>query len=122
MDTEKIFNAIYWSLLILMLLMRFWFGFRVWRTGDRLLPDRAARQREGFWALNLDRLFSLLLAVVVLLWFQGNSLRSLAFPAPDWLRWAGCALGVMSVGLFAWAHAILGRFWSPTCNFAPAIN
>ena len=115
MNTGKTFNAIFWALFASMFLLRFWFGFRVWLTGERLLPDRAARQREGFWARNLDRLFSLLLAVVVLLWFQGNSLRSLAFPAPDWLRWAGLGLGITSMGLFAWTHTVLGRFWSPSC-------
>ena len=119
MNTEKAFNAIFWTLLVLMFLMRFWFGFRVWRTGERLLPDRAALQREGFWTVTLDRLFSLLLAVVVLLWFLGDSLRSLAFPAPDWLRWAGLGLGMTSVGLFAWTHAVLGRFWSTTLQLRP---
>lgn len=114
MNTGKTFNAIFWMLFVLMFLMRFWFGFRVWRTGERLLPDRAALEREGFWTVTLDRLFSLLVAVVVLLWLQGNSLRRLAFPAPDWLRWAGLALGIASVGLFAWTHAVLGRFWSAT--------
>jgi len=114
MNTEKAFNAIFWALFVLMFLLRFWFGFRVWLTGERLLPERAALQREGFWTVTLDRLFSLLLAVVVLLWFFGDSLRSLAFAAPDWLRWAGLGLGMTSVGLFAWTHAVLGRFWSTT--------
>jgi len=114
MNTEKAFNAIFWALFVLMFLLRFWFGFRVWLTGERLLPDRAALQREGFWTVTLDRLFSLLVAAVVLLWFLGNSLRSLAFPAPDWLRWAGIGLGMTSVGLFAWTHVVLGRFWSTT--------
>jgi hypothetical protein len=99
MNTEKTFDAIFWALFVLMFLLRFWFGLRVWRTGERLLPDRAALQREGFWTVTLDRQFSLLLAVVVLLWFLGDSLRSLAFPAPDWLRWASLGLGMTSVGL-----------------------
>ena len=119
MNNEKTFNAMFWVLFVLMFLLRFWFGFRVWRTGERLLPDRAALQREGFWTVTLDRLFSLLVAAVVLLWFLGNSLRSLAFPAPDWLRWAGLGLGITSVGLFAWTHAVLGRFWSTTLQLRP---
>ena len=121
MNTEAAFNVIFWTLLILMFLMRFWFAFRVWRTGERLLPDRAAREREGFWALNLDRLFSLLFVVVVLLWFQGNSLRSLAFPAPDWI-----ALGQASgLGSSERGTICSGRMWPwggfgpPACNFGP---
>lgn len=119
MNTEETFDAIFWTLLVSMFLMRFWFGFRVWRTGERLLPDRAALEREGFWVVKLDQVFWFLVAVVVLLWFQGNSLRSLAFPAPDWLRWAGLGLGLTSVGLFAWTHATLGRLWSTTLQLRP---
>jgi len=67
MDTGKAFNPIFWTLFASMFLVRFWFGFRVWRTGERLLPDRAALQREGFWTVAVDRLFALLVAVVILL-------------------------------------------------------
>lgn len=119
MNTEKLFTTMFWTLVALMFAMRFGFAFRVWRTGERLLPDRAAREREGVWARNLDRLFSLLLAVVVLLWFRGDSLRSLAFPAPDWLRWTGFGLGITSAGLFAWTHLILGRLWSTALQLRP---
>jgi protein-S-isoprenylcysteine O-methyltransferase Ste14 len=118
MNTEKTFNAIFWALFVLMFLMRFWFAFRVWRTwrtGERLRADRAAHQRESLGLRVIEQVFWLLVAVVVLLWFQGNSLRSLAFPVPDWLRWAGLGLGITSMGLFAWTHTVLGRFWSPSC-------
>ena len=119
MNTEKLFNAVFWALIVLMLLMRFCFALRVWRAGERLLADRAAHQREGLWTHVTGYVFWLLLAAVTLLWFQGNSLRSLAFSAPDWLRWAGGGLGVASVGLFAWAHAVLGQFWSSYLQLRP---
>src|SRR5262245_21632311 len=121
MNTEEVFKTVFWTLLVSMFLMRFWFAFRVWRAGERLGSDRAARQRMGFWASLTDQLFFLLLvAVVVHLYFRGGNLHRFAFPAPDWLRWAGCALGMMSVGLFAWAHASLGRFWSPHLQLRPS--
>jgi len=121
MGTEKTFNTIFWALFVLMFLMRFWFAFCVWRTGEGLRADRAAHQRMGFWARFTDWLVLLLLtAIVVHLWFRGGNLRKFAFPAPDWLRWSGCALGITSVGLFAWAHAILGRFWSPYLQLRPS--
>ena len=77
-----------------------------------------------FWALfvpNLrviEQLFWLLVAVVVLLWFQGNILRSLPFPAPDWLRWAGLGLAITNMGLFAWTHTSWDGFGPLICNFA----
>src|SRR3954447_12090718 len=115
MTTEDMFSIFFWTLLASMLLTRGWFSFRVWRTGERVLPDRAAKQREGFWSLAIGGLFELLfVAVIVQFVFRGGRLRAFAFPAPTWLRWSGVALGVASVGLFAWTHAVLGRLWS-TC-------
>ena len=35
------------------------------------------------------------------------------------MRWAGAGLGAASVGLFAWTHAVLGRFWSPYLQLRP---
>jgi protein-S-isoprenylcysteine O-methyltransferase Ste14 len=63
--------------------------------------------------------FLLLAALVPLLWFQDGSLQNFAFPAPGWLRWAGVGLGMASVGLFAWTHTVLGRFWSPYLQLRP---
>jgi protein-S-isoprenylcysteine O-methyltransferase Ste14 len=114
METDAAFTGIFWTLFVLMFSLRFWFGFRVWRTGERLTADRDAHQREGLAARATEWLFLLLLCALVLyLWFQGGSLERFAFRAPDWLRWAGFGLGITSVGLFAWTHRTLGRLWSP---------
>jgi protein-S-isoprenylcysteine O-methyltransferase Ste14 len=120
MGTERAFDPMFWTLLAVMLSTRGWFQFRVWRSGERLGTDRAARQREGVWAHVVAYLFWLLLGAVVLhRWFLGGSLRRFAFPAPGWLRWAGAGLGVTSVGLFTWTHAVLGRLWSPYLQLRP---
>src|SRR5688500_5812715 len=120
MDTAKAFNAIFWTLLSVMLLMRSWFAFRVWRAGERISADRTARQREGLWAHVVAYVALLLLvALVGHLVFQSGSLRSFGFAAPGWSRWAGVALGITSVGLFAWTHVALGRFWSPYLQLRP---
>ena len=120
MGTEKIFSAIFWAVLGLMFLMRFWFGFRVWRTGERLTAERGAHQREGLRARVTGWVFHLLLAAVAVhLWFLGGNLRGFAFSAPDWLRWTGFALGLSSLGLFAWTHQTLGRFWSSYLQLRP---
>jgi protein-S-isoprenylcysteine O-methyltransferase Ste14/pimeloyl-ACP methyl ester carboxylesterase len=120
MNTEKAFNAIFWTLLGLMLLMRVWFAFQVWRTGERIRADREARRREGFWAHAVAYLFLLLLvALAADFLFRGGSLRRFAFPTPGWLRWAGVGLGIASLGLFVWTHVVLGRFWSPYVQLRP---
>ena len=120
MNAEEVFKAVFWTLLVSMFLLRFWFGIRVWRTGERILADSAAHHREGLWAHVVGYVFFLLLAAVVLdFWFQGGNLPRFAFPVPGWLRWAGLGLGIISVGLFAWTHTILGRFWSPYLQLRP---
>lgn len=120
MDSEKALDAICWTLLALMFLMRTWFALRVWRTGERIRADHAARRREGLWAHVVAYLFLLLLvALAVHLLFRGGSLRSFAFPAAPWLRWTGVGLGIASVGLFVWTHVVLGRFWSPYVQLRP---
>ena len=120
MNTDDTFNIIFWTLLAAMFLMRGWFSLRVWRTGERVLPDRAARRREGFWPQVVEGVFHLLLAaLVVQLFFRGGSLRTFEFPAPPPLRWAGLALGLASVGLFAWTHAVLGPLWSTALQLRP---
>jgi protein-S-isoprenylcysteine O-methyltransferase Ste14 len=120
MNTDEVLRAVFWALLGLMFFLRFWFAFRVWLTGERIMADRAARQREGVWAHIVEYVFYLLLAGVFSdFWLQGGNLPNFAFPAPDWLRWTGVGLGVMSVALFACSHKALGRFWSPYLQLRP---
>jgi protein-S-isoprenylcysteine O-methyltransferase Ste14 len=113
MSTEKSFQIAFWVLLGLMLLMRVWFAFRVWPAGERLLPDRAAIHREGWQGFAVRCvLFLLLVALVLSLCFHRANLRWFVLPLLGWLRWAGFALGLASLGLRTWTHAALGRFWS----------
>ena len=119
MNTENTFNATFWALFVLMFSVRFWFAFRVWRMGERLRADRVAHQREGLWTHVSGYVFWLLLAAVALLWFQGNTLRRLAFPAPDWLRWAGFALGWRAWDFLRGPMQPWGRFWSSYLQLRP---
>ena len=121
MGTERAFSLMFWALLVLGLSMRSWFAFRVSRTGEPILPDRAARQREGRLPRAVERCFELLLVALLLdVCFQrGGLVGKFVFPAPPWLRWAGVALGITSLGLFAWTHVTLGRFWSTCLQLRP---
>ncbi|HUI07652.1 MAG TPA: isoprenylcysteine carboxylmethyltransferase family protein [Verrucomicrobiae bacterium] len=114
MNSERSFQLAFWLLLGLMMLMRIWFAIRVSRAGERLMLDRAAIRREG-WKIYAIRVFVFLLLVVLIVPLARNPSRwrKLGFPLPFWLRWAGFALGLASLGLWTWTHVALGTLWSP---------
>ncbi len=113
MDTETLFRTLFWILLGGILAMRAYFSYRVRRAGERLLPDRAAIRREGRGAFALRVvLFFVLLAFLVLYALDVPWLRILLIPFPAWLRWAGFALGLVSLGAWSWAQAALDTRWS----------
>jgi protein-S-isoprenylcysteine O-methyltransferase Ste14 len=120
MDSERALDVMFWTLLAAGVSMRSWFAFRVWRSGERIAADRAARAREGLWPHVIAYAAVLLLIAVALQFcFHRESLRRFAYPAPIWLRWAGVCFGMASAALFAWTHVVLGRFWSPYLQLRP---
>jgi protein-S-isoprenylcysteine O-methyltransferase Ste14 len=114
MNSEGTFRIAFWVLVGLMILMRIGFAIRVCRAGERLMPDQAAIRREG-WRIGAMRLVVVLLlvALIVLLALHPTWMPKLDFPLPFWLRWAGVASGLASLGLWTWTHVALGTLWSP---------
>jgi hypothetical protein len=47
MNTERLLHIAFWGLLVLVLLIRAFFAFRLRQAGERFMPDRAAIEREG---------------------------------------------------------------------------
>ncbi len=110
---ESTFRIAFWVLLGGVLLMRAYFALRVRQAGERLLPDRAAVEREGQAAFAFRVVaFFLLIGFLVLYALDWSWIRALAFPLPDWLRWVGVALGVASLAFWTWTQAALGTHWS----------
>lgn len=113
MATETLFHILFVVLLVSVMGMRFYFMALVHQSGERLMPDQAAIEREGrgmFYARAI--LFFLLIAFLVLYLINPTWIRFLAVSLPIWLRWTGFALGIASLGLWTWAQAVLGRQWS----------
>jgi protein-S-isoprenylcysteine O-methyltransferase Ste14 len=114
MATEAVFRIALWALFFGVLVMRVSFAVRVRRAGERLMPDRRAIEREGpvmFAARVL--LFFLLLAWLALYAIDPAWIGVLSIPLPGWLRWAGFALGLASLGFWTWTQVALGTQWSP---------
>ena len=113
MDTETLFRVLFWILLGGAMVMRVYFSIQVRRAGERLLPDRAAVEREGRAAFAVRFVaFFVLLALLVLYALNVPWLRALSIPLPPWLRWAGFVLGLVSLAWWAWTQSALGAQWS----------
>ena len=93
--------------------MRLTFAIRVRQAGERLMPDRQAVEREGraTFAARVV-IFFLLLAWLVLYAINPPWMEALSIPVPGWLRWAGFALGLASLGFWTWTQIALGKQWS----------
>src|SRR5574341_614278 len=39
-------------------------------------------------------------------------MKALAIPLPDWLRWVGVIMDVVSLAVWVWVQAALGSLWS----------
>lgn len=113
MATETLFRTLFWSLLGAIIVMRAYFTYRVRRAGERFLPDRQVIQREGRGAFAVRFVgFFVLLAFLALYALDAPGLRVLLIPLPPWLRWAGFALGVVSLAWWVWTQIALGTRWS----------
>jgi len=53
-----------------------------------------------------------LVASLVLYAINPSWLVVLSVPFPDWMRWMGVALRVVSLAIHAWSRATLGKEWS----------
>jgi protein-S-isoprenylcysteine O-methyltransferase Ste14 len=111
---ESAFHIAFWVLIAGVLAMRVYFAVQVRRAGERLMPDREAVEREGRGAFAVRVVMGVFLgAWLVLYAIDPGWMQLLAVPFPSWLRWAGFALGVVSLGFWTWTQVALGRQWSP---------
>ena len=114
MASEPLFRILFWILILGVLIMRIVFTLRVRLAGERVMPDRAAVQREGMAAFLVRvagglLVFGLLIAYAV----QPAWLAALSIPIADEFRWMGFLLGLFGLGIWIWAQIALGKEWSP---------
>jgi len=114
MTTETIFHIAFWVLFGGVLVMRLYFSLRVRQAGERVMPDREAVEREGraMFAVRVV-MFFFLIAWLVLYAINPPWMGGLSAPFPGWLRWVGFVLGLVSLALWTWTQAVLGKEWSP---------
>ncbi len=93
--------------------MQLYYASRLRLAEKHRAADRKTIKREG-WVFITIRVIRSTSLVVFLVLYAVNLpwLRSLRVPFPDWLRWSGVALGILSLGLYAWSRRTLGKEWS----------
>lgn len=114
MTTEAIFRMAFLILLAALFAMRFYFMIKVRRAGERLMPDEKAVEREGGRGALIVRVvaFFALITFLVMYIIGMKWIDLFSFPLPVWLRWAGFALGILSVVFWIWTQIHLDTQWS----------
>jgi protein-S-isoprenylcysteine O-methyltransferase Ste14 len=114
MTSETIYRLAFLVLLLALLAMRVFFMIRVRRSGGRIMPDEQAVQREGGRGVLIVRvvMFFALIAFLAEYLIGAHWIEAFSFPLPDWLRWAGFALGMISVDFWTWTQVHLDTQWS----------
>lgn len=114
MNSELVFRVIFFTVFVLLMAVRIYYGRKVRRTGKSAwVASEEAVEREGWWIMLL-RIVALpcMLATVVFYAVNPPWLNVFAIPFPTWVRWIGVGLAVMSVPLLVWVHHTLGKHWS----------
>jgi protein-S-isoprenylcysteine O-methyltransferase Ste14 len=114
MTTEASYRIAFLILLVMLLSMRVYFMVKLRRSGGRIMPDEKAVKREGGRGFFLFRV----LLFFTLVAFLGMYIAGMAwvdlflFRLPEWLRWIGFAIGILSVAFMTWTQVTLDTQWS----------
>jgi protein-S-isoprenylcysteine O-methyltransferase Ste14 len=114
MTIETIYRLAFTILFAALIAMRVYFMVRVRRAGEQLMPGKEAIAREGGRGVLIVRVVVFFLLMVFLaMYIAGMAwIDAFSFPLPGWLRWAGFALGLVSVTFWTWTQVTLDTQWS----------
>lgn len=110
---ESAFRIAFWSVFGGMVVIQAFFTLRVRLAEERMAVDRKPIECEGKAHAVIRAVRSISLAAFLVVYaVKPPWLEVLTVPFPDWLRWIGVALGVVSLAFYAWSRATLGQEWS----------
>jgi protein-S-isoprenylcysteine O-methyltransferase Ste14 len=113
MFIESLFRITFWFIFGGMIVIQLYFTSRLRLSGEHKATDRKSVEREGWVVAGVRAIRSIsLIAFLVLYAINPHWLEVLSVPFPVWLRWMGFALGVLSLGFYAWSRTTLGKEWS----------
>jgi protein-S-isoprenylcysteine O-methyltransferase Ste14 len=110
---ESLFRFAFWFIFAGMIVLQLYYAARTRQSGKPSAIDRNVTEYEG-WQQAAFRIIRAIFLITFLLVYAFNPpwLELLTVPFPDWLRWIGVALGIISLGLYAWSRGTLRQAWS----------
>ncbi len=113
---EPVLKIIFFVLFAALLAIRGYFGWKARKAGHcSWFADEDAVDREGWLSLMLRPITFLgMLALIVFYALDNGESSWIVVSLPDWLRWLGVGLGIISLPLLVWVHDTLREFWSTT--------
>jgi protein-S-isoprenylcysteine O-methyltransferase Ste14 len=113
MSTESLFRIAFWLIFGGMLAMQAYYACRARLSGRGVAAAPEAIEREGRRCALARAIRSVSLLASLLLYAVNPSwLPILSVPVPDWIRWIGIALGIVSLAIYVWSRETLGKEWS----------
>jgi len=113
---EAVFKVIFFILFAALLAIRGYFGWKARQAGHcSWFADEEAVEREGRLSLFLRGITFLGIVILIVFYALDKGEPSwLTVSLPEWLRWLGVGLGIVSIPLMVWVHDTLREFWSTT--------
>jgi protein-S-isoprenylcysteine O-methyltransferase Ste14 len=110
---ESHFRIGFWLIFAGMIILQLYFAAWTRLARTNVVIDKKVTGYEG-WQLVAFRTIRAIALIAFLLIYTINPswLEVLSVPFPNWLRWVGVTLGIISLALYAWSRTSLGEEWS----------
>ncbi len=121
MNEGTLFFALFFVIILTGLTIRSYYSYKTGKMHRRLsLKERVKEiaQAEGrFFSVVYFASNFYAIALFLLYFLFSPSLAWFQMPFPNWLRWFGVGLGILSIPFLFWVHYSLDRDWSITLKF-----
>ena len=110
---EILSRIAFWVIFAVMITMQVYFALRFHVIREHKTAYHKPIERENWVHYVIRSIRAITLVAFLGLYIVNHPwLGVLSLPLPNWLRWMGVAVGFLSLALYAWSRATLGKEWS----------
>ena len=118
MNGDLIFRILFLVLFLMGTAIRGYYARKGRATRKKFSPREKLQEAVQFEGkalviLYLVQAVYLIIAIALYLFFPPWMFWT-QFPIPDWFRWLGVCVGILSLPFLTWVQHILGKHWSPS--------